>query len=136
MSNNLTSGVNHVGLTVPDVNTTADFFCDILGFKRVGQVADYPAIFVSDGMVMLTLWQVNEPETAVAFNRKTNIGLHHLALTVKDEAALSTLHQRLSEHSDVAIEFALEPIMEGSSTLHFICAIPGGIRVESATPFA
>lgn len=85
---------------------------------------------------MLRLWQASEPETAVAFNSKTNIGLHHLALTVKDEATLKALHERLSEHQNVAIEFAPEPIRAGSSALHLICVIPGGIRVEFATPFA
>jgi hypothetical protein len=29
-----------------------------------------------------------------------------------------------------------ELMREGSATHHFICAMPGGIRIEFATPFA
>ena len=72
-------------------------------------------------------------QNAVAFNRKTNIGLHHLALAVADEAALATVHERVRNHPGVVVEFAPEPVRAGSTTHHFICAIPGGIRIEFAT---
>jgi hypothetical protein len=39
-------------------------------------------------------------------------------------------------HPGVTIEFDPEPIREGATTHHFICAMPGGIRIEFATPFA
>src|ERR1700733_2742410 len=85
------------------------------------------------GVVTLTIWRVTDPGNAVPFNRKTNIGLHHLALAVADEAALATVYQRVSKHPGVMLEFAPEPVRPGSTTHHFICAIPGGLRIEFAT---
>ncbi|MDA0673289.1 MAG: VOC family protein, partial [Cyanobacteria bacterium] len=78
----LTQGTHHIGLTVPDINATRDFFVNVLEFKQVGDVPDYPAYFLSDGTSLLTLWQAVEPDHAIPFNRKTNIGLHHFAFKV------------------------------------------------------
>ncbi len=44
-----TLGAHHIGLTVPDVERTRNFFVDVLGFSQVGERPHYPAIFVSDG---------------------------------------------------------------------------------------
>lgn len=131
----VTRGVHHVGLTVPRLEPTRTFFLEQLGFSQVGEVPDYPAVFVSDGHVMVTLWQAERPETARAFDRKQGIGLHHLALAVEDELALKALHESLARRDDVAIEFAPEPIGNGP-TQHMMCAIPGGIRVEFIAPAA
>ena len=60
----LTLGAHHIGLTVPDLGPTKSFLMDALGFQQVGEVPDYPAVFVSDGTIMLTLWQAEDPETA------------------------------------------------------------------------
>jgi hypothetical protein len=51
---------------------------------RCWRAAGYPVVFVSDGQGILTLWQVESPEEAIAFNRRTNVGLHHMALAVVD----------------------------------------------------
>jgi hypothetical protein len=64
---------------------------------------------------------------------QTNIGPHHLALAVADEAALATVYERVSKHPGVMLEFTPEPVRPGSTTHHFICAIPGGLRIEFAT---
>ena len=75
-----TQGVHHIGLTVPSLEATNAFFVDTLGFKQVGEKPDYPAIFLSDGTIMMTLWQAKDPGTATPFDRTNVIGLHHLAL--------------------------------------------------------
>ena len=136
LTRSLTKGAHHIGLTVPDLDEASGFFCDVLGFEQVGEVPDYPAVFVSDGSTMLTLWRVADPDAANAFDRRTNIGLHHLALRVADEAALSAVFERVRSHPRASIEFPPEPISAGASVRHFICAMPGGIRIEFATPFA
>jgi len=132
----LTRGVHHVGLAVPDLDAATRFFCDALGFSVAGERLDYPARFVSDGTVLLTLWQVSDPATAIRFDRRANIGLHHLALAVADDATLDAVHARVSRHPGVVVEFAPEPIREGATRRHFICAMPGGIRIEFATSSA
>ena len=125
----ITQGAHHIGLTVPDLNKTRAFFVDTLGFAQVGEKPDYPAVFVSDGSTMITLWQAKDPATAVAFDRKNVIGLHHFALKVENAEALETLRCKLSETEGVAIEFAPESL-GGGATQHMMCEIPGGIRME------
>ena len=134
MSNNETTtnpstiGLHHLGLAVPNLNESIRFFCDVLGYKLLGEKPDYPAAFVTDGTTMLTLWQVEDPETATPFNRRKNIGLHHFAMRVPSIAQLHALHQQLAARDDVEIEFA--PAPSGASSEHFICLIPGGLRME------
>lgn len=136
MTTALTQGAHHVGLAVRDVAEARDFFVEALGFTVTAERPQYPAIFVSDGTTLLTLWQVADRASAAPFDRRANIGLHHLALRVVDIDALRTVFARVQGHPGVVIEFAPEPIREGAATHHFICAMPGGIRIEFATPFA
>jgi len=128
-----TKGVHHVGFTVPDLEKTKAFFVDTLGYNQVGEVPDYPAVFLSDGSIMITLWQASDPANAVAFDRKNVIGLHHLALIVENDAALDHLYERLQNTDSVSIEFAPEPL-GGGPTRQMMCYIPGGIRVEFIAP--
>ncbi len=124
-----TQGAHHVGLTVPSLTDARNFFIDALDFEQVGEVPDYPAAFVSDGTVMITLWQAEEPATATAFDRRRNIGLHHLALRVGSPEALARLAQELGTRDDTDIEF--EPEGLGSTGIrHMMCRIPGNIRLE------
>jgi len=124
-----TSGIHHLGLTVPNLQQTADFFIDQLNFEKVGGKPDYPAIFVSDSTIMLTLWQAKDADNAIAFNRQQNIGLHHFALRVDSLETLQTLHAKFLELNDVEVEFAPERL--GDTTIHhMMCYIPGGIRLE------
>ena len=136
MADKLTRGVHHVGLTVPDLDQARAFFCDILGFDVVGGKPDYPSIFVSDGTVLLTIWRAADPLTARPFDRRANIGLHHLALTVASDNALDEAWERVSGHPDVVVDVAPAPTRSGSTTRHFLVFIPGGIRLEFATPKA
>ena len=91
-----TFGVDHIGLSVRDLESTRRFFCDCLGWRVVGERPDYPAAFVSDGHDVVTLWQFEAPDRAVAFDRRANVGLHHLALAVADRAGLDALYGRES----------------------------------------
>lgn len=129
----LTCGVHHVGLTVPDIEEARTFFCGLLGFAEVGGVPAYPAIFVTDGAVMLTLWRAADPATARAFDRKVNIGLHHLSLAVADDDALEKAWLAVGAHPGVVVDAAPGPIRPGSANRHFLVFIPGGIRLELAT---
>jgi catechol 2,3-dioxygenase-like lactoylglutathione lyase family enzyme len=136
MTVSLTQGAHHIGLAVRDLDAARAFFVDALGYSVAAERPDYPAAFVSDGTTLLTLWQVADPVGATPFDRRANVGLHHLALKVADLAALRTVFARVQAHPGVTIEFDPEPIREGAVTHHFICAMPGGIRIEFATPFA
>ncbi len=130
----ITRGVHHIGLTVPDLEQTRKFFLETLGYDQVGDVPDYPAVFLSDGTIMITLWQATDPASAVAFDRKNVIGLHHLALTV-DADAIDGLCDKLKDTAAVEIEFEPEPLGD-MPVRHMMCNIPGGIRVEFLAPNA
>ena len=125
----ITQGAHHMGLTVPNLAVTRDFFVDVFGFKQVGEVPDYPAVFLSDGTLLLTLWQAADPANATPFDRKTVIGLHHFALKVDSLDTLESLHQTLTNTAGVDIEFAPEPL-KGVPAHHMMLSIPGGIRME------
>src|SRR5258708_37110471 len=92
-----TYGIDHVGLSVRDIVKTLMFFSDWLGWRVIGERPDYPAAFVSDGRCVITLWQVQSPLEAIAFDRRANVGLHHLAFAVVDRAVLDTLYGQVSK---------------------------------------
>lgn len=125
----MTRGLNHLGLTVKNIQASADFFINTLGWKRVGGYPDYPSIFVTDGEIFLTLWQTKNVKQVIAFDRKNNVGLHHLALTVASEEMLNVLHRRFKSVPDLIIEFA--PELNGKGPIiHMMIREPSGNRVE------
>jgi catechol-2,3-dioxygenase len=99
----------------------------LLGWKLIKEDASYPNAFVSDGSILITLWkiQTNQP---VGFDRKTNIGLHHLALRVTSEQELNETYQKIAK-SKYKIEFAPELLRQGPSK-HFMVYGPSQIRIE------
>ncbi|MEM9088727.1 MAG: VOC family protein [Cyanobacteria bacterium P01_F01_bin.53] len=129
----ITQGTHHIGLTVPDIAATRDFFVNILGFEQIGEEPDCPAYFVSDGTAIMTRWQAADPANAVPFDRKNNIGLHHLAFNVKDKDTLNSMYQIMAETEGVSTEFQPEHSNVGPLQ-HFMAYIPGGIRMELISP--
>ncbi len=129
----ITRGANHIGLTVGNLDASTAFFVDVLGWQIAGGDPDYPANFVTDGEVFVTLWQATDPATATPFNRKTNIGLHHLALTVPDLETLDELYNKLKLLPDITIEFAPEFLGDGPTT-HMMIREASGLRLEFIVP--
>lgn len=123
----LTKGVHHIGLAVSKLEESAGFFTNLLGWEEVKRREDYPAIFVRDGALMITLWKT-QTEEPVNFDRKKNVGLHHLALRVKTKAALLEILEVLKANN-IEIEFEPALIREGPS-MHMMCYDPSGIRIE------
>jgi len=123
----LTQGVQHIGLAVSNLEESAAFFTGLLGWQEVKRREDYPAIFVKDGAIMLTLWKT-QTEEPVQFDRKNNVGLHHLALRVETQAGLYQILEVLKANQ-IDIEFEPTPIHEGPS-MHMMCYEPSGIRIE------
>ena len=124
-----TAGINHLGLAVNNLDKTKSFFIELLGWKESGYNESYPRTAVSDGVVRLTLWQVDKSNDVTVFDRKSNIGLHHLALEVQTEEKLNELYQKAIDFAGVEIEFAPELVGAGPRK-HMMCSEPGGIRIE------
>ncbi|MEM7207411.1 MAG: VOC family protein [Pseudomonadota bacterium] len=128
-----TSGIHHLGLAVKNLESTRDFFVLHLGWEESGYDASYPRTAVSDGVVRLTLWQVDHSKNVNEFDMRGNVGLHHLALQIDDEAALQQLAEKLAAVDQVKIEFMPE-LMGNGPRKHFICYEPGGLRIEFTWP--
>ena len=69
-----TQGINHVGLSVLDIDSSALFFVQVLGWVESGRDESYPRTSVSDGHTRLTLWQVDRSLDVQPFNRRRNVG--------------------------------------------------------------
>lgn len=127
MSIPITKGTHHIGFTVSKLEESANFFTSLLGWKEVRRNEEYPAIYVSDGSIMVTLWAIKE-EPPIEFNKNKNVGLHHVAFHIENEDALNTIHAQLTNNG-IKIEFAPEIVGQGPAK-HMMCYEPSGIRVE------
>ncbi|MDX2471392.1 MAG: VOC family protein [SAR324 cluster bacterium] len=124
----LTVGIHHLGLTVSKLEETASFFIHALEFTLVKRDKNYPSIFVTDGTNMVTLWQANG-DSAVEFDRKKNVGLHHVAFTVASLGDLAQAFAQAANHPGVTVEFSPE-LLRGGPAQHCMLLDPSGIRVE------
>ena len=75
------------------------------------------------------MWQADHTGAINQFDRRQNIGLHHVALEVETEVILEDIAQRVSEHPGTTIEFLPELVGAGPRK-HMMCYEPGGNRVE------
>ncbi|MES0881870.1 VOC family protein [Roseibium sp. SCP14] len=128
-----TLGINHLGLTVRDLDKTTAFFTDLLGWSLLARDDSYPRTTVSDDTCRLTLWQADQSQPFTSFDRKTNVGLHHVAFEVASKEELFELAGKLRNWPGVTVEFEPE-FLSGGPRMHMMCSEPGGIRVEFIWP--
>jgi hypothetical protein len=81
----------------------AAFFCECLGWKVIGENQSYPANVHSNGNAIVTLWQVEDPDACVPFDRHRKVGLHHLAVKIADPESLEATHARVAAWPDVIV---------------------------------
>lgn len=124
-----TKGVAHIGLSVKNLDETIAFFTEVLGWDKLSYDDTYPRAAVSDGCLYLTLWQVDHSKPVTEFDRRQNIGLHHLAIAVPSEDALNELAAKVKNHPNCKIEFMPEFLRDGPNK-HMMFCEPGGIRLE------
>lgn len=128
-----TLGLNRLGLAVRNLDETTAFLVGALGWEEIARDDSYPRNSVTDGSLRLTLWQVDQTKDIVPFDRKTNVGLHHLALEVASEADLMRLSTAVKDWPGVVVEFMPEPVGDGPRK-HMMFAEPGGLRLELIWP--
>ena len=128
-----TQGINHLGLSVANLNQSVSFFVDCLGWDESGRDETYPRSAVSDGKLRLTLWQVDHQLLVNAFQMRQNVGLHHLAIQVESEQQLNKLGEKVKQYPGVEIEFMPELLGPGPRK-HMMFFEPGGIRLELIWP--
>jgi lactoylglutathione lyase len=126
----LTAGISHVGLSVSNLDASLKFF-EAIGFKKVGGVESYPSYFLSDGSSLVTLWQTDEGATP--FDRRKNVGLHHLAIKVTSLDALNEAYKTVQDIPGVRVvgEGAFGPEkLNGTTLTHAMVFEPSGNRIE------
>jgi glyoxylase I family protein len=104
------AGVHHLGLTVTNVERSARWYKDVLGFHEVGRLGDEGderrKIFLRHDGLSVRLGLVEHRAGAVRRFDETTPGLDHLSLAVRDRAALDQWCERLTErgvrHAPVA----------------------------------
>ncbi|MFT5658977.1 MAG: lactoylglutathione lyase [Gammaproteobacteria bacterium] len=128
-----TTGLNHLGLAVNNLDQTVHFFVDCLGWLESGRDDSYPRSAVTDGKLRLTLWQVDHNLSVNDFQFRQNVGLHHFALEVESEAGLNELADRVQDYPGIKIEFMPELLAVGPRK-HMMFNEPGGIRIELIWP--
>jgi len=124
----LTLGVDHIGITVSDLEKTLSFFVDCLDWKKFGGDPSYPSAYVTDGGAKVTLWQA-KVVSPLLFDRHANIGLHHLAFKVSSDEDLHKLYTKVSTWAGVNVEFSPEFSGKGPK-VHFMINEPSGNRLE------
>ena len=101
-------------------------FCEVPGWRVVRRIEESQEIFVANEK-MFTLWQVSGQSNA--FDRRDNVDLHHVALSIRSEEELTSPYEKLQDIADVNIE--LGPELAGDRPAkHMIRYEPGGFRVE------
>ena len=130
-----TQGINHLGLSVKNLDQTVSFFVNCLGWEESGRDESYPRSAVSDGNIRLTLWEVDHDLPVNDFHFRKNVGLHHFALEVGSEQELNEIAEKVKSYPGVNIEFMPELLGSGPRK-HMIFNEPGGIRIEFIWPGA
>jgi glyoxylase I family protein len=92
-----TSGLDHIVLTVSDLERARRFYGDLLGFEiTIGEEPEYPsgAFYFFVGGVEITMVHHDRTPSADRFS-EFRVGLDHLSFAAPDEAALHALADKL-----------------------------------------
>lgn len=122
--------IRHLGVVVADLERAADFYVDVLGFKRLGdprKPGEFPgtALDLSDGEVNYTLLQPNEGVARQGWSQGA-MGPNHIGVTIEDTGrVVAALEER-----GIAIYGA-----EMADPPRFFKFLdPDGVEVDVATP--
>ena len=94
-----TGAVNHLTLTVPDLDRARDFYTSVLGFQFL--MAYGPKYLLGNGSVILALNLSPDPARAIANDQfdENRVGLDHVSFNVASHEMLVQASQILDERS-------------------------------------
>lgn len=97
MSSIKTAAINHLALTVTDMDRARDFYREVLGFEFVTEFG--PKYLMSNGEVILALNQAPDPAQAIENDRfsEHRVGLDHVSFNVGTMAELENALQVLED---------------------------------------
>jgi catechol 2,3-dioxygenase-like lactoylglutathione lyase family enzyme len=119
-------GIDHVALAVRDIEHSAKWYIDVLGFKRLYEgMWDGIPVFIGKGDTAIALFPVRESESQTAI-RSDNSGMLHLAF----RADAGNFVAAQTELNGRGIKFEFED-HEISHSIYF--RDPDGNRLEITT---
>jgi catechol 2,3-dioxygenase-like lactoylglutathione lyase family enzyme len=126
------SGVHHLGLTVTDVDRSARWYQDVLGFREVGRLGgpsdERRKVFLRHDGLSIRLGLVEHRAGSKRPFDETAPGLDHLSFAVDDRAGLEAWCERLVAHG-----VAHSPIADARSipdALVVVLRDPDNIQLE------
>jgi len=126
------AGVHHLGLTVTDVERSARWYCDVLGFHEIGRVGgaddERRKVFLRHDGLTVRLGLVEHRATSVTRFDETAPGLDHLSFGVAGRAALDEWCERLTAHDVAFSPVADSRSIAGASVVVF--RDPDNIQLE------
>ena len=143
-------GVNHIGLTVPDLDAAVSFFSDVLGCQSsisFGPFRDDQGTFMQDllgvnpraviqriGLVRcgdgsnIELFDYDSPDQTTVAPRNSDIGGYHIAFYVDDIQAAADHLRAQGVHTQMGPVPMTEGPIAGQSILYF--SAPWGTQME------
>ena len=144
-------GVNHIGLTVPDLDQAEAFFTGVLGCERAtafGPFRDDEGTFMQDLLGVdpraviseirllrcgfgsnIELFQYEAPDQAVLRPRNSDIGAYHIAFYVDDINAAATSLRAAGIQTNTGPQLVNDGPAAGQSILYF--SAPWGLQFEA-----
>ncbi len=121
------AGVNHVALTVTDLDVSERFYVDVLGFRRALDVG-YGRITIHAASGFTIALLTHPDATGGAFTERTT-GLDHLSFAAADRAELVRWQERLE-----SLGVTYTPIRDMPLGHHLNFRDPDGIALELQAP--
>ena len=128
-------GIHHLGLTVSDVERSADWYESVLGFGRIGSLGDATTerrkIFLGHPGFDIRIGLVEHNTSSKAPFDETETGLDHLSFEVVDRDELERWAGRLRDKGVAFSPVASSHSIPGAAVLVF--RDPDNIQLELFT---
>jgi glyoxylase I family protein len=121
------AGINHIALTVRDLDVSERFYCDVLGFVRVLDVG-LGRVCIHRG-TGFTIALLRPEEASGELFSALRTGMDHLGLAAASRAELEEWEQRLQ-----AADVPYSPIEDRPLGHHLNFTDPDGIALELHAP--
>ncbi len=124
--------IHHFGLTVRDVDASAAWYVEVLGFRRDGEFESPDGarrkVFLRHNGLLARLGLTQHRDGAQAAFDETRVGLDHVAFTVADRAELDVWATRLAAAAVVHSPIAPANSIPGGAVL--VLRDPDNIQLE------
>ncbi len=122
-------GLDHIDLTVTDLERAIDFYQTVLGALGFSRVKHPTYVAWSNGKLNIAVREAADEHRNTRFDR-TRSGLHHLALKAKNRIDVDTLHTLLVEKGLTVLDAPAEYPEYGPDYYAVFFTDPDGMKLE------